>query len=241
MKTYVIAIKPLSGFATPLKGDTLFGQLCWQAAYDPGLFDASLDTLLSDYLTDPFLVVSSAYPKKQSDGEDEYALKRPHLPRRSSLSLGGRTRKNSCSKEATQVCEVGSGGKRHKLEPLGGLQLLGSLALLDVLAEPPAGSPPEKATRRRTKAVVAEFSQLHNTINRLTNTTGEGGFAPYSVEQHTYFPGAELAIFVGARQKIEAEQIARALDAWVNWDSERMRRRDSEDSQSEESRRSISG
>ena len=68
MKTYEIILKPLSGFGTPLKGDTLFGHICWQAAYDSSLFDAPLDTLLSGYASSPFLVISSAYPVHRDNG-----------------------------------------------------------------------------------------------------------------------------------------------------------------------------
>jgi CRISPR-associated protein Csm4 len=209
LKTYIITMKPLSGFATPLKGDTLFGQLCWQAVYDPGLFGASIDDLLSDYLTDPFVVVSSAYLKKRSDGENEYALKRPDLPAEKFMELKRENKKEFLRQrkllKSAKWILVGAGKRMESLRDLG---LLGSPELFDGLAGPPAGSAMEKATRRRTKAVVADFAQPHNTINRLTNTTGEGGFAPYSVEQHAYFPGAELAIFVGAHKKIDIEQIA---------------------------------
>ena len=35
MKLYAIVIETHSGFGTPLKGDTLFGQFCWEVAMDP--------------------------------------------------------------------------------------------------------------------------------------------------------------------------------------------------------------
>ncbi|MCI4462918.1 MAG: hypothetical protein JHC30_01955 [Caldisericum sp.] len=55
MKTYQIIIKPLTGFGTPLKGDTLFGHICWQIYYDKDLVGKDLETLLSDYLKNPFV------------------------------------------------------------------------------------------------------------------------------------------------------------------------------------------
>lgn len=76
MKIYQINIKPLTGFGTPLKGDTLFGHLCWQIYYDPGLFGKSLEELLSDYSLSPFLIVSSAFPVI----EEKIYLKTPSLP-----------------------------------------------------------------------------------------------------------------------------------------------------------------
>lgn len=38
--------------------------------------------------------------------------------------------------------------------------------------------------------------QSHNTINRLTNTTGENGFAPYSIEQEWFMPGLLWTIYL---------------------------------------------
>ena len=49
MKLYDVTIHPLSAFGTPLKGDTLFGQFCWQVAYDPGLVDGGLEKNLDRY------------------------------------------------------------------------------------------------------------------------------------------------------------------------------------------------
>lgn len=59
MKLYKTTIKPLSSFATALKGDTLFGQLCWGIRFAFG--EQRLNTLLADYLNKPFLVVSDAF------------------------------------------------------------------------------------------------------------------------------------------------------------------------------------
>jgi len=62
MKLYKVPIKPTSQFATKLKGDTLFGQMCWAIAYTLG--EERLKALLSDYKEGkrPFLVVSDAFP-----------------------------------------------------------------------------------------------------------------------------------------------------------------------------------
>ena len=38
--------------------------------------------------------------------------------------------------------------------------------------------------------------QAHNTINRQTNTTGEGGFAPYSVEQEWFVQDLRWSIYL---------------------------------------------
>jgi len=61
MKLYKTTIIPTSNFATPLKGDTLFGQMCWAIRYKYG--EERLDKLLSDYENKPFLIVSDGFAK----------------------------------------------------------------------------------------------------------------------------------------------------------------------------------
>jgi CRISPR-associated protein Csm4 len=60
MKLYSTTITPISSFATALKGDTLFGQLCWALRYALG--NDKLNTLLSCYDVTPFMVVSDGFP-----------------------------------------------------------------------------------------------------------------------------------------------------------------------------------
>jgi len=52
MKLYKATIKPISSFASPLKGDTFFGQLCWMIVYKYG--EKKLKSLLGRYKTSPF-------------------------------------------------------------------------------------------------------------------------------------------------------------------------------------------
>lgn len=63
MKLYKIPITPTSDFATTLRGDTLFGQMCWAIFYKFG--KEKLEVLLKPYREGqkPFLVVSDAFPK----------------------------------------------------------------------------------------------------------------------------------------------------------------------------------
>jgi CRISPR-associated protein Csm4 len=61
MKTFKFTLRPLTPFATPLAGDTLFGHLCWAARERRG--DRGLAELLEGYVTGhPFLVVSDGFP-----------------------------------------------------------------------------------------------------------------------------------------------------------------------------------
>ncbi len=61
MKLYKTTIQPQSNFSTTLKGDTLFGQMCWAVRYAFG--NERLESLLSNYDTAPFLIVSDAFAK----------------------------------------------------------------------------------------------------------------------------------------------------------------------------------
>ncbi len=59
MKLYKTTISPESNFATTLRGDTLFGQLCWSIVHCFG--EDRLKSLLKEYEKDPFLVVSDGF------------------------------------------------------------------------------------------------------------------------------------------------------------------------------------
>lgn len=61
MKLYKTTITPTSNFASKLKGDTLFGQICWAISFLSG--EERLRKLLDNYEENPFLVVSDPFPK----------------------------------------------------------------------------------------------------------------------------------------------------------------------------------
>jgi len=56
VKLYEITIRPVSGFGTPLKGDTLFGHFCWQAAYDASILNGGLNQWIACYAEKPCAV-----------------------------------------------------------------------------------------------------------------------------------------------------------------------------------------
>lgn len=70
MTLYKTTITPRSNFTTPLKGDTLFGQICWAIRYALG--EDRLNELLKDYEKEPFLIVS--------DGLASGYLPKPSMP-----------------------------------------------------------------------------------------------------------------------------------------------------------------
>jgi CRISPR-associated protein Csm4 len=84
MKAYQITLNLQSAFATPLKGDTLFGQLCW--AIRNRLGEQHLNNCLEAYTANqPFAVISDAFP--------EGYLPLPKLPGNYYLEIPGADRK----------------------------------------------------------------------------------------------------------------------------------------------------
>ena len=61
MKLYKVTINPITPFATPLKGDTLFGSICWAIVYLYG--EKILGEMLKDYESKPFFIVSDGFLK----------------------------------------------------------------------------------------------------------------------------------------------------------------------------------
>ncbi|MFN3480403.1 MAG: type III-A CRISPR-associated RAMP protein Csm4 [Thermodesulfovibrionales bacterium] len=209
MKTFEITIKPISGFCTPFKGDTLFGHICWQAAYNDSLFGMTITQLLDDYATDPFIVVSSAFPKIN----DNYALKRPDMPLDMLFEFSGSNKAEVIAKRKElkgrrwMVAKTQSKLKSIKSEGL----YLNDEQLLGMIATSKDAETQRQLRKKGIKSLVFDFAQLHNTINRLTGTTGESQFAPYSVDQMVFIKEAELVIFAGLRDDITIDSVITAL------------------------------
>ena len=65
---------------------------------------------------------------------------------------------------------------------------------------------------------IKTFSQSHNTINRMTQTTGSGMFAPYAKEKFYYFPETELVIFVLIEESVtDIDRVLLGLERIGNW------------------------
>jgi len=212
LKTYEITIKPLSGFGTPLKGDTIFGHICWQAAYDDKLFGSSIEILLADYTTNPFLVISSAYPKFCKGTKSVYMLRRPDLPLDNLFDFSGMDKKTIISerkklkaKKWMPIDDTQSVSSFKKMKFKDDKELFGMVktSVTDDLRR--------EVKKKGMKSFLADFTQPHNTINRLTGTTGEGRFTPFTMEQSVYFPQTELSVFAGVDDRINIEQVELAL------------------------------
>ena len=182
MKTLCLTIEPLSAFGTPLKGDTLFGQFCWQVAYDDTLLAVPFSEALSVYATRPFAVFSSAFPALPDGG---VALPRPQAPLDQLFDLSALSRderigeRKKLKKNKWLLCRQGTA--------------LPSLRTARYLSDKELA---EAAGVDTQAGLISEFLHSHNSINRLTGTTGEG-FAPYSTRVDVHAPGLKLALFVG--------------------------------------------
>jgi CRISPR-associated protein Csm4 len=211
LKLYEIIIKPQSGFGTTLKGDTLFGHFCWQAQYDPQLLNGGLDRWIALYEKQPFAVFSSAWPKLCIASKICYAIKRPELPLSRLFPATDKDRR-------TRLTERKEKGKQKWLLVGEDLRInlktaaykseteLASLAFSELTDET------KRVMRGRDKRqLMAPCIQPHNTIDRQTQTTGEGMFAPYTMPSWYYYPEMKLAVFVYLDE--EATDIARVITA----------------------------
>ncbi|WP_305046701.1 type III-A CRISPR-associated RAMP protein Csm4 [Geoalkalibacter sp.] len=182
MKTLCMTIEPLSAFGTPLKGDTLFGQFCWQAAYDETLLSVPFSEALAMYATRPFAVFSSAFPALPEGG---IALPRPQSPLELLFDLSDLGRderigeRKKLKKKKWLLCH-----RDRSLPNLRAARYLSDEEFAEAAGLDTQGAP------------ISEFLHSHNSINRLSGTTGEG-FAPYATRVDVHAPGLKLALFVG--------------------------------------------
>ncbi|MBE0426424.1 MAG: hypothetical protein IBX72_07230 [Nitrospirae bacterium] len=213
MKLYEITLKPLSGFGTLLKGDTLFGHFCWQIAGDDRLCGWPLGELIDNYQIKPFIVFSSAFPKFYIEKIYHYAFKTPDIPPDMLFDLPKekreriRKRKEYKSKKWMIIQENRKFRSFKELEFLSDEEVIGK-----------ANRTVSRETQKRlryagSKQFISMFDQPHNTINRITGTTGEGRFAPFIEEQQVYYPETELALFVGFDESfINIKQVLSGLE-----------------------------
>jgi CRISPR-associated protein Csm4 len=195
MKIYAVTIKPESPFGTPLKGDTLFGQFCWQALLNNELLGNGFDHWIKCYHERPFAVFSSAWPQlMETSGTTIYCLPRPAMPAGFSGTMSRKER-----------------AEKRKLEKNKKWLLVAETMLEDIaLCEPindkelfekhlVTRSDDEKRLlqylpENQQKPIITT-SQAHNSINRQTMTTGKG-FDPFSMDNFHYLPGLELIVFI---------------------------------------------
>jgi CRISPR-associated protein Csm4 len=218
MKIYGITILPTSPFGTPLKGDTIFGQFCWQAADDPALLTGGLDKWIAGYVDGPFAVFSSAWPVLQQADQTVYALARP----------AGLTPDGDEPQDRRQRIERNKADKKRKWLLVDKsmkvritddtLKTDEDLFTLFMESRTPAEAKSLRLLSKEQKKLCTPVTQSHNSINRLTMTTGSGQFAPFAHDNFQYLPGLSLVIFAAVdEQALEAQQLHTAFERIGSW------------------------
>lgn len=167
MKRYRITIELKSAFGTSLKGDTLFGQLCWTILNRCG--ENHLQQLLTDYSVQPFAVCSDGFPSGY--------LPRPSLPASYFEIPDSEDHKAVKKKRWVHIDELSKCISRWLDNAKSDSDLSGNES-------------------QRLQPHNTQRAQSHNTINRLTGTTGEGMFAPYSQPQTWYRINVKFDIYL---------------------------------------------
>ncbi len=183
MKFFEITIKPLSGFGTSLKGDTIFGHFCWQANQYPSLLEGGLEKQIRLYQEKPFAIFSSAFPIINVGQKQHYVLKRPHMPLSRLFPPASSRIKTLEKAKENKKREWMLVEKNKRID----------LSVVDFITEKQLCA---KIVNSETEKFMHTSSQQHNTINRLTGTTGEGQFAPYLSDNTYYISETVLVLFV---------------------------------------------
>jgi len=183
MKTLLITIQPQTAFASALKGDTLFGQLCWSLYY---LFsEEKLISLLKQYHQSPFVVISDPFPAGY--------IPMPVLPGRfTGLDKVNASERKKAKKKNWLRCNdfqnsVDEWQNKAKSER-------------EILPD-------------SLHSLLMEKDQPHNSINRKTQTTGEEGFSPFQLKQYWYHPEVELNLYVVLdEQQFSIDELQQSLN-----------------------------
>lgn len=171
MQHLLLVIEPRSAFATPLKGDTLFGQICWTLRDRLG--EGRLRELLQGY-TDgkPFAVVSDALPER--------CWPRPEVPPALFGDIDPTRRKAAKKRRWLRQSDFD--------RPLG--EWLRCMVEAPVHADDDSKLADSASTPRHP--LIRRETRFRNSIDRRTGTTTDEGFAPYGVEQFRYPEGTRL-------------------------------------------------
>ncbi len=174
MQTLMITLAPRSAFGGAIRGDTMFGQLCWIVRHLWG--EQKLESLLEGYGQGrPFAVISDAFP--------EGYLPRPAIPLHHFREVTDSDRK--------QV-------KKLRWLPISDFQKPVSEWLRHAKTEQEIAK----------KGLAHTHSQPHNSINRMTGTTGNGDFAPYAMPQYWFATGKLFVLYAAFDEtRISAAQM----------------------------------
>lgn len=219
MKFCKIIIEPTAAFGTPMKGDTIFGHFCWQAA-ENNILNGGLDRWIECYSKTPFAIFSSAFPRLRENNTTCYALPRPALPtpatpglncteRYQLLKKRKTTKKKSYMLTGEDLQPIFTSERYRSDEELFNLHLTGLPREQQRELEMLSG---------KNRKLFGKFEQAHNTINRLSMTTGSGQFAPFSSVNIHYQPHVQLAVFALIDEEaVNLAQLEKAFNNMGSW------------------------
>ena len=171
MHAHRLVLRPQTAFGSPLTGDMLFGQFCWGVRWAFG--EARLDELLDAYCEGrPFAVFSDAFPHGFTP--------LPTVPSFLRTDSNDSDRKNWKSRRWVPVEHMGKSVD----------------AWWDNAVDDEQAYPQTSVAMTGKSAKPRFVMQPHNSINRLTGTTGTEAFAPYTQQQLWYHPDTCLDIYL---------------------------------------------
>lgn len=179
MKRFIVTLKPLTAFATPLHGDTLFGQCCWAIRH---LYsEQRLIKVLDGYCNNkPFMVLSDVLPQG--------FIARPTVP----TKLLGFDANNPEQRKQQKAKKWLPLSVLHQPLKQWAVQAVSEKGMMAILLQ----TPEEKLAKQDCQYHLTH-AQDHNSLNRQTGTTGEGnGFAPFQRQTYCYHPAIQLYIVV---------------------------------------------
>lgn len=200
MKTYEVCLMPTSDFATKLQGDCLFGHICWQISHDPELV-GKIDDILVDYDKNPFCVVSDPVARFDTNEGVEYifpkafcAIARKEINATDSFLA----RKNDYDKRKSAKSSKWTLVSKKKKLSLNNISDFGSLKELEL---------------DKTWKPSIEYRQSHNSIDRLTGTTGTStAMAPFANDCIAWNHNTVLSVFIGIKENINKNGIKTAIE-----------------------------
>lgn len=174
MVVYEVEIQPTSDFGTPLRGDTLFGHICWRIREEeelsPGNTKYELAKLLNSFEDNPFLVISDAF----LNWGDSILIPKPSIPLHKLIPSDSM---DSIDPKDWKKIQYIPWDKKSPIQ-------LNSQIIKSIIQQPDL-----------KKDLLYEYTREHNTINRLMGTTGEG-FPPYSLRYLSFSENARLTLFI---------------------------------------------
>ncbi len=160
MKAYILKLKIKSALGTPIMGDTIFGHLCWGIKFHEG--EKKLIEFLKQYDDAPPLIISDGFPEKMLP----FPLLKPSL-----------------FKDDIKLDEL------NRIKQLRKQKYIKSDLFFRegfIFSEENVIANLSKDDIENIRISLIKQDRLHNTINRITNTTSFGDNSLYAAEEIWY-------------------------------------------------------